>query len=99
MNILKLILLYDCDMDEGKPINMVRGGSVCEFNYGKGAHILMGSNYPGACMPSVGKDPRPRWRNLQSYEETIHKINRHSTAWAQRRGTRKTRRGLEQNNY
>ena len=75
-----------------QPLNMVRGGTVCSPGE-KGGHIVKGSMKPGVCMPTVGSDPRPRWR---AAGEPMGKPSRHSVAWATHRGTRKTQAGLEQ---
>lgn len=56
----------------------------------------MGSGNPAVCMPTPGNDERSRWRNPYTMEKEIHHINRHSVAWAQRRGTKITQRGLQQ---
>jgi hypothetical protein len=76
-----------------QPLNIVRGGSVCQKG-DPGAHIVAGSNHPAVCMPTVGADPRPRWKDASNLN--AHPISRHSVAWSQHRGTKRTKGGLGQ---
>ena len=52
--------------DRGKdakrqPLQPVRGGGICDPGE-KGAHVMKGSYHAAVCMPTVGPDPRPRYR-------------------------------------
>ena len=76
-----------------QPLNVVRGGSVCQPG-GPGGHVLRGTMSPAVCMPTVGADTRPRWRDVANLN--AHRVSRHSTAWAQHRGTKKTQQGMNQ---
>lgn len=49
------------DDPKRQPLNMVRGGTVCNPQE-KGANILKGSMQPAVCMPTAGADTRPRYR-------------------------------------
>lgn len=74
-----------------QPLNIVRGGSVCQQGE-KGAHIVAGSNHAAVCMPTVGVDTRPRWKDASNLN--AHPISRHSVSWAQHRGTKRTKGGM-----
>lgn len=78
---------------KAQPLNVVRGGSVCSPG-GEGAHVLRGTYSPAVCMPTVGPDPRSRWRDPATMHN--HRVNRHSVQAMQSRGTRTTQRGLGQ---
>ena len=44
------------------PLNMVRGGTVCDpKDQGHGGHLVKGSGKAAICMPTPGADSRPRW--------------------------------------
>jgi hypothetical protein len=62
------------------PLNIVRGGGVCEPSQ-HGGHILRGSMQPAVCMPTPGPDPRPRYRQAGK----IGGKARHSTHFLQHR--------------
>ena len=64
-----------------KPLNVVRGGAVCDPNQ-KGAHVMSGSGHAAVCMPTVGSDTRPRYREAG---KNVTAPSRHSTHWAQHR--------------
>jgi hypothetical protein len=53
---------------------------VCNPNE-KGGHLLKGSGQAAVCMPTVGPDPRPRYRQAGK----VGGPSRHSTHWAQHR--------------
>jgi hypothetical protein len=71
----------DSHRQPGQPLNMVRGGAVCDPGQ-KGGHILKGSNQPAVCMPTVGTDTRPRYREAGKPQSPP---SRHSVQWAQHR--------------
>jgi hypothetical protein len=64
-----------------QPLNVVRGGSVCDPGQ-KGGHIMKGSMKAAVCMPTVGSDPRPRYREAG---KPVTPPSRHSVQWAQHR--------------
>jgi len=68
------------DKEESQPLNLVRGGGVCDPGE-KGAHILKGSMHPAVCMPTAGPDPRPRYREAGK----IGGPSRHSQHFLQHR--------------
>lgn len=63
------------------PLKQVRGGSVCDPDQ-HGGHIMKGSLNAAVCMPTLGKDPRPRYREAG---QPVTPPSRHSTQWAQHR--------------
>jgi hypothetical protein len=63
------------------PLKVVRGGAVCDPDQG-GGHIMKGSLSAAVCMPTVGKDPRPRYREAG---QPVTPPSRHSVQWAQHR--------------
>ena len=63
------------------PLNVVRGGAVCDPNQ-KGGHIMKGSMNAAVCMPTAGPDPRPRYREAG---KPVTPPSRHSVHWAQHR--------------
>lgn len=64
-----------------QPLNVVRGGAVCDPGQ-KGGHVMKGSMHAAVCMPTVGKDVRPRYREAG---KPVTPPSRHSTQWAQHR--------------
>lgn len=90
-DILRLMAEDRANDSKRQPLNNVRGGSVCDPNE-KGAHIVKGSLHPAVCMPTVGPDVRPRWKDASNLN--AHPISRHSVSWAQHRGTKRTQQGL-----
>jgi hypothetical protein len=64
-----------------QPLNVVRGGAVCDPGQ-KGGHVMKGSMAPAVCMPTVGTDTRPRYRQAG---EPVTPPSRHSVHWAQHR--------------
>jgi hypothetical protein len=60
---------------------MVRGGGICQPGE-KGAHIMKGSNKAAVCMPTVGTDTRPRWRQAG---QPVTPPSRHSLHFLQHR--------------
>ena len=62
------------------PLNMVRGGTVCQPGE-KGAHLIKGSGKAAICMSNPGFDERPRWG---AAGETRGK-SRHGTHFLQHR--------------
>lgn len=63
------------------PLKSVRGGAVCDPD-DRGGHIMKGSLNAAVCMPTMGKDPRPRYREAG---QPVTPPSRHSTQWAQHR--------------
>lgn len=63
------------------PLKNVRGGSVCDPG-DRGGHLIKGSMSAAVCMPTMGKDPRPRYREAG---QPVTPPSRHSTQWAQHR--------------
>jgi hypothetical protein len=48
-----------------KKVRMVRGGGICGAEDMKAGHapaLVKGSMQSAQCRPTVGPDPRPRWR-------------------------------------
>ena len=66
---------------KAQPLNVVRGGAVCDPGQ-KGGHVMKGSLHAAVCMPTVGKDTRPRYREAG---KPVTPPSRHSTQWAQHR--------------
>jgi hypothetical protein len=66
--------------DAPQPLNMVRGGSVCDPQQ-KGGHLMKGSGQAAICMPTPGVDQRPRWRQAGK----IGGKSRHSQHFEQHR--------------
>jgi hypothetical protein len=66
--------------DAPMPLNMVRGGSVCDPDQ-KGGHLMKGSGQAAICMPTPGVDQRPRWRQAGK----IGGKSRHSQQFKQHR--------------
>jgi hypothetical protein len=70
---------------KAQPLNIVRGGAVCQAGE-KGGHIIKGSLKAAVCMPTVGPDPRSRWREAGSVGGRITgKLSRHSLHYLQHR--------------
>lgn len=63
-----------------QPLNMVRGGSVCDPQE-QGGHLMKGSGSAAICMATPGVDQRPRWRQAGK----IGGKSRHSTHFEQHR--------------
>lgn len=66
--------------DAPMPLNMVRGGSVCDPQQ-KGGHLMKGSGQAAICMATPGPDQRPRWRQAGK----IGGKSRHSVQFKQHR--------------
>jgi hypothetical protein len=67
--------------DAPQPLSVVRGGAICEPNE-RGGHVMKGSMHAAVCMPTVGADPRPRYREAG---KAVTPHSRHSTHALQHR--------------
>ena len=67
--------------EEGPPLHVVRGGSVCNPDE-RGGHIMKGSMHAAVCMPTVSMDPRPRYREAG---KPVTAPSRHSQHFLQHR--------------
>lgn len=64
-----------------QPLNLVRGGGICDPGE-KGGHIMKGSMKPAVCMPNVGTDTRPRWKQAG---KPVSPPSRHTVHFLQHR--------------
>jgi hypothetical protein len=64
-----------------QPLNVVRGGAVCDPGE-KGGHVMKGSYHAAVCMPTLGTDPRPRYREAG---RPVTPPSRHSLHFLQHR--------------